>query len=314
MDEAKITLGKTDLQIAPMGIGAWSWGDSLIWQFGKGYGEDDVCRAIETSIAGGIDFFDTAEVYGFGRSEKFLARFLRAPRALIATKCFPFPWRVSARRLLPALRGSLKRLGLARVDLYQMHWPFPPVAIESWMRAMADARDAGLLRAVGVSNYSAEQTRRAHRELALRNIPLASNQVKYSLLSRAIEFNGVMDACRELGVTIIAYSPIEMGLLAGKYTPENPPPGLRAQRYSRDWLARIQPLIATLREIGNARGKTPAQVALNWTMCKNTVPIPGAKNARQAQENIGALGWRLTADDVALLDEISTRVKNDATH
>jgi aryl-alcohol dehydrogenase-like predicted oxidoreductase len=314
MTRPKIPLGKTNLQIAPLGTGAWAWGDKLFWGFGSGYADSDVKSAFDASLGAGIDFFDTAEVYGSGRSEKFLGEFTRQTNqpVFIATKFFPYPWRWRQSNLLQALRGSLQRLGLKCVDLYQLHQSFPPVPIETWMAALAEAVDAGLARAVGVSNYNAEQTRRAHATLARRGIPLASNQVKYSLLDRRIERNGVMNTCRELGVTVIAYSPIEMGLLSGKYTPENPVPGLRSRRYSRAYLARIQPLIVRLREIGMAHGKTPAQVALNWTMRKSTVPIPGAKNARQAQENAGALGWRLSEDEIAVLDTASDRVSQHA--
>ncbi|MCS6911395.1 MAG: aldo/keto reductase, partial [Anaerolineales bacterium] len=114
--------------------------------------------------------------------------------------------------------------------------------------------------------------------------------------------------CHELDIRFIAYSPLEQGLLTGKYTPQNPPPGIRSQRY-RNLLARIQPLITALREIGEAHGgKTPAQVALNWCICKGTLPIPGAKNAKQAEQNAGALGWRLTQEEVARLDRVSLEV------
>jgi aryl-alcohol dehydrogenase-like predicted oxidoreductase len=309
MLESLIALGKTDVQITPLGTGAWSWGDKLFWQFGKGYAGADVQDAFDATLAGGINFFDTAELYGQGESEKFLGRFVRASKQnlIIATKCFPMPWRWSSATLIGALRASLKRLGMERVDLYQMHQPFPPVAIEDWMSAMADANEAGLIRAIGVSNYNADQTRRASDALAKRNRVLAANQVKYSLLDRRIERNGVMQACRERGITIIAYSPIEMGMLSGKYSPQNPPPGLRAFRYSRERLARMQSLVECLREIAKARGKTLSQVAINWAMCKGTVPIPGAKNARQATENAGALGWRLNDSEIAALDDSSDR-------
>ncbi|HEX7588952.1 MAG TPA: aldo/keto reductase, partial [Anaerolineae bacterium] len=250
--------------------------------------------------------------YGSGHSEKDLGQFVRESnqRAVIATKFFPYPWRLRRGSLLPALRASLKRLGLNHVDLYQIHQALPPVAVETWADALGEAVQAGLARAAGVSNYNAEQTRRAFGALAKRGIPLASNQLKYSLLDRHIERDGTMQTCRELGVTIIAYSPIEMGLLTGKYTPENPPRGVRGYRYNRTFLARIEPVIARLREVGAAHGgKTPAQVALNWTLCKDTVPIPGAKNARQAEENIGGLGWRLTPTEVAELDALSLQVQ-----
>jgi aryl-alcohol dehydrogenase-like predicted oxidoreductase len=211
--------------------------------------------------------------------------------------------------LLKALRGSLDRLGIDQADLYQIHWPFPPVAVETWMDGMADSVQAGLTKAAGVSNYNVEQTRRAHAALASRGVPLASNQVQYSLLCRDPERSGLLRACSELGVTLIAYSPLAMGMLTGKYTPDNPPSGTRARRYNRAYLAKIQPLVSLLRDIGTTRGKTPSQVALNWIICKGAVPIPGAKNARQAADNAAALGWRLTPDEVNALDEASAAIR-----
>ena len=214
--------------------------------------------------------------------------------------------------MIHALRESLNRLGLSQVDLYQIHFPYSPVSVETWMDALADAVEAGLTRAVGVSNFSPSQTMRAHAALARRGVPLASNQVEYSLLDRKPETSGLIKVCRDLGVTIIAYSPIAKGMLTGKYTPDNMPPGMRRRMYNRNYLVRIQPLIDLLKEIGQAHdGKTPSQVSLNWLMCKGAVPIPGAKNLRQAQENFGALGWRLTDEEVAKLDEISEKVMSD---
>ncbi len=307
----KVFLGKTDIEINPLGIGAWAWGDRMTWGYGKGYGAEDVRAAFETAVAAGTNFFDTAEIYGRGRSERFLGEFIRQSQAqvIVASKFFPYPWRLRADDLLDALRRSLDRLGLERVDLYQIHWPLPPVSIETWMGALADAVKAGLTRAVGVSNYSAEQTRRAYQALAKRGIPLASNQVAYSLLQRQPERNGLAQTCRELGVSIIAYSPIAQGLLTGKYTADNPPPGIRGFRAGHGYLNRIQPLVERLRMIGQAHGdKTPSQVALNWLLCKGVVVIPGAKNARQAQENAGAVGWQLTETEIAELDAQSDRL------
>lgn len=304
-------LGSTDLRITPLGIGAWAWGDRMFWGFGRDYGESDVEAAFQTSLEAGINFFDTAEVYGRGRSEELLGQFVRASgqSVLVASKFFPYPWRLRQGDLLRALRGSLKRLGLNQIDLYQIHWPNPPVSIETWMAGLADAVEAGLVRAVGVSNYNVAQMRRAHAALARRGVALASNQVHYSLLHRQPERDGLLEACREMNVTLIAYSPLAQGLLTGKYTPQSRPPGVRRFRYNRQRLAQVQPLVALLRQIGDAHGgKTPAQVALNWAICKGAVPIPGAKNARQAKENAGALGWRLTEDQVDALDEISEKM------
>jgi aryl-alcohol dehydrogenase-like predicted oxidoreductase len=151
--------------------------------------------------------------------------------------------------------------------------------------------------------------KRAHEALAERGLLLASNQVEYSLLHRSPERTGLAAACKESGVTLIAYSPLAKGMLSGKYTPANPPPGLRRRRYNRERLAAMQPLIGLIKEIGQAHGgKTPSQVALNWLMVKGALPIPGAKNVKQAQDNAGALGWRLSDSEVAALDDASNKI------
>ncbi|MDW8327422.1 MAG: aldo/keto reductase [Anaerolineales bacterium] len=309
-----MTTSNNPLHRFELGLGTWQWGDRLFWGYGQGYAEAELKEAFDASVAAGITFFDTAEVYGQGQAERFLARFIREARfqdgqkPYLATKFLPLPWRLTKGQFRRALQGSLRRLELDAVDLYQIHWPFPPVSIETWMDAMADAVEAGLVRAVGVSNYSSEQMIRAFTALRKRGVPLVSNQVPYSLLNRRNEHNGLLALCHELGVRFIAYSPLEQGLLTGKYTPRNPPPGIRSQRY-RNLLVRIQPLITALREIGEAHGgKTPAQVALNWCICKGTLPIPGAKNAKQAEQNAGALGWRLTQEEVARLDRVSLEI------
>ena len=300
------------LHAVEFGLGAWQWGDRLIWQYGQGYQDEDVRQAFEVSLDAGIRFVDTAEVYGSGRSERLLGQFLKETDqpVLIATKFFPFPWRLTKKTLHHALKRSLERLDVESVDLYQLHQPLPPISVETWMSAMAEAVKEGLTRTVGVSNYNQTQMLRAYSELARNNIPLASNQVTYSLLNRNIEHDGLLARCKELGVRLIAYSPIEKGLLTGKYSAENPPPGVRGQRYA-SLLPKIGHLLKLMTEIGQEHGgKSKAQVALNWCICKGTMPIPGAKNAHQAQENAGALGWKLTEEEIAKLDEVSDQVMN----
>lgn len=298
------------LHAVEFGLGAWQWGDRLIWQYGQSYTDEDCRAAFIASIEAGIRFVDTAEVYGSGRSERLLGKFLEETEqpVLVATKYFPFPWRLTKKSLIRALRGSLERLGVDSVDLYQIHQPFSLQPLDSLMEALAEAVQEGLARTVGVSNYNQTHLLRAYSALARKNVPLASNQVTYSLLNRSIENDGLLARCNELGVRVIAYSPIEKGLLTGKYSPENPPPGIRGQRYS-GLLPKIGPLLKLMTEIGQEHGgKSKAQVALNWCMCKGTMPIPGAKNAAQAEENAGALGWKLTEDEVKKLDQASALV------
>lgn len=302
---------QSTLQGIEMGVGTWSWGDRLIWGYGRGYSDQDIHQAFDVSVAAGVRLFDTAEVYGQGRSEQLLGEFLKtSPQPLyVATKFMPYPWRLSRGALLRALKGSLTRLGLAQVDLYQIHQPLPPVNVETWMNAMTEAVQAGLTREVGVSNYERNWTQRAYDALAREGIHLASNQVEYSLINRKVEKNGLLKQCQELGVRLIAYSPLGMGLLTGKYTPDQPPSGMRGARYGRAFLERMTPLLTLMKRIGSDHaGKTPAQIAINWTICKGSLPIPGAKTIAQAEQNAGAVNWRLTDEEVAALDEASDKL------
>ncbi len=299
------------LHNAELGLGAWSWGDRSMWNYGHGYTDADIEAAFHTSIDGGVNLVDTAEVYGSGRSERLLGQFLKTTQTpvLVATKFMPFPWRINRKGLANALHRSLERLGLDHVDLYQIHWPFPPYPVELWVEEMAKVAKAGLTRTVGVSNYDRNQMQRAYTVLTRYGLPLASNQVEYHLLNRAVEKNGLLDRCNEMGIRLIAYSPMAKGFLTGKYTPENPPTGVRGNGAVAK-LKRIQPLIELIKEIGNSHsGKTPAQVALNWVICKGALPIPGAKTASQAAQNIGAIGWRLTSEEVKALEDASDKVE-----
>jgi len=306
-----VPLGKTGIQITTVGVGTWAWGDRLVWGYGgDSFDDADIRKAFEVSLEQGANWFDTAEVYGMGKSERFLGEFLPSASedVLVATKFFPFPWRLRKQAMLRALKKSLARLGRSRVDLYQIHIPQRCWRKPNYVATLAEAVQAGLTRAVGVSNFNTDQTRLAHETLQAEGVPLATNQVEYSLFDRRIEENGLLDFCIENEITVIAYSPLAKGMATGKNGPDNPPPGARKRMYPPEKLAQYEPLIALMKEIGAEHGKTPAQIALNWTICKGTVPIPGAKNAQQAAENLGAMGWRMTPEEVAALDEASNQL------
>jgi aryl-alcohol dehydrogenase-like predicted oxidoreductase len=272
--------------------------------YGGTVSPEDEREAFQASLAGGITLFDTAPIYSVGASERRLGELARDTPALIATK-FPPGLRATEDDMPGALEASLRRLRRRRVDLYQHHFPGRRVDIPRLMGFMADAVAAGRVRAVGVSNYSPEQMRVASRALAERGLPLASNQVQYSLLHRRPETDGVLETCRELGATLIAYQPLAGGALTGKYLTGPRPVGLRRflpyfRRSSRDALG---PVIALLREIASAHGTGPAQVALAWLVANETVlPIPGAKNQPQAVANAQSLTVRLSGEEIDELD------------
>jgi aryl-alcohol dehydrogenase-like predicted oxidoreductase len=297
------------LHAIPLGLGAWQWGDRIIWGYGRSHTDEDIRKAFDASLNQGIRFIDTAEVYGSGYSERLLGRFLKETQGplLIGTKFFPWPWRFTKGAVPRALKGSLDRMGIEAVDLYQVHWPTPVISPERLMEAMLECLERGWTRTVGVSNFGQKNMIRAYSTLARNGVPLASNQVHYSLLNREVEKNGTAARCKELGIRLIAYSPLEKGLLTGKYSTENPPPGVRGSQYA-GLLNKLPPLIAALTEIGHAHGgKTVSQVSLNWLICKGALPIPGAKNAAQAEDNAGGAGWQLTEAEIARLDEASDR-------
>jgi aryl-alcohol dehydrogenase-like predicted oxidoreductase len=261
--------------------------------------------AFEAVVAAGVNFFDTAAMYSSGASEQRLGELAQGYAVVIATKFPPNPF--SRTDAMPkSLDDSLARLRRNAVDLYQHHFPTARVSIPDLMNLMADAVEAGKVKAVGVSNYSAEQMRLAHGVLARRGVPLASNQVEYSLLHRQPETNGVLDTCRELGITLIAYQPLASGALTGKYAAGTRPTGFRRwMPYFRGrGLESAAPVVALLREIGGRYAKTPAQVALRWLIeNENVLPIPGAKNGKQAADNAGALTFRLTPGEVETLEQ-----------
>ncbi|WP_347404105.1 aldo/keto reductase [Nodosilinea sp. P-1105] len=311
-----LTLGPDGPTVPALGVGTWAWGDSLFWDYGKAYDDSDLQAAFQASLEAGLTLFDTAEVYGLGQSERLIGQFMKATgqTPAIATKYFPLPWRFSQQSVAAALTASLERLQVDAVALYQVHWPLDFfLGQKGLMQALATEVKRGRIGAIGVSNYSAQQMREAHGYLAAQGVPLAVNQVQYSLLHRNIETNGVLETARQLGVTILAYSPLAQGLLTGKYTPEAnlKPAGARwlNPRFSESGLTKLMPLIQALQAIGETYDRTPAQVALNWLVAQgNVLPIPGAKNARQASQNAGALGWQMTTEEQEQLRGVAGQV------
>jgi len=301
-------LGQSPVEVVPLGVGCWAWGDKRYWRYERDLGPNDVVEAFSAALDAGLDFFDTAEAYGAGKSEQLLGYLARrsGQPLVLATKYAPLRQRGGPPAIAKGLAASLKRMGLPHVDLYQLHWADRDEApIDATMAAFAAAVHAGHARAVGVSNFSASELRAAHAALARHGVPLATNQVRYSLLDRSREVDGVLDACRELGVTLLAYSPLEQGLLTGKYTLDNPPPGPRAEaaQFTRDNVVAAQPVLRLLREIATAHRVEPAAIALAWLLAKpNVIPLAGATRGAQVTANAHALAAVLSAAEIAALD------------
>jgi aryl-alcohol dehydrogenase-like predicted oxidoreductase len=311
------SLGKTDIRISAIGLGTMEFSGGGRGMIGSAYpriGQDEKNAIVAAALEGGINWFDTAEFYGRGFSEAALAAALKSAgksdhEVVVATKWWPF-FR-SARSIPATVLDRIRFLDGYGIGLYMVHQPFSFSSVEKEMAAMADLVESRKIRAVGVSNFSAQRMRRAHQALQARGLSLAANQVLYSLLDRNIETDGILDTARELGVTIIAYTPLASGVLTGKYHEQ---PGLLDAKswfwraYMRRRVEKSRPLVAALAALSVKYRATAAQVALNWVIHghgETVVAIPGATKVHQARESAGAMQFRLSPSDIVELNELS---------
>lgn len=313
----KRNLGQTDIKVTPIGLGGNKFGEAkgiLSRLVLPGLTQEEMNQIIKAALDGGINWFDTAEMYGFGASEQGISRALSEAgvedgEVYIATKWSPFFRR--SKNILRSIDKRLRYLNGYTIDLYMVHFPYGLSSIESEMDAMADLVEGGKIRSVGVSNYNPEQMRRAHAALQARGLPLAVNQVQYSLLNREIEINGVLETARELGVTIIAWGPLGSGILTGKFHKDNEAfkrRPLARRMMLRGNIERSRHLIETLEEIAGRYGASVSQIALNWLIHfqgETVVAIPGASKVEHAVESAAVMKFRLSDEDIARLDEIT---------
>jgi aryl-alcohol dehydrogenase-like predicted oxidoreductase len=315
-------LGKSDIKITPIGLGCWQFSKrgNMAGKFWPSLEDETILEIIRISLEGGINWFDTAEIYGNGNSEKMLAKSLvtlgkNPGDVIIATKWWPL-FRFAS-NILKTIDVRLKCLDPFPVDLYQVHQPYGFSSEVKEMEAMVKLVEAKKVRHVGVSNFSAKQMRSAWDTLQKSGISLVSNQVQYSLLQRKIETNGVMDTAKELGITIIAYSPLAQGLVTGKF--HNNPELLKNIGYRKytsmfkpKGLEKSRPVIELVQKLALKYEVTPSQVALNWLINfhgETVVAIPGATKAKHALENTGTMKFLLSPEDMQLLDEVSEGFK-----
>ncbi len=315
-------LGRTQIKISSIGLGCWqfSGGGLLAGGYWGAISQATVNEIVKTSLENGVNWFDTAEAYGFGASERALSAALQAAgvqpqETVIATKWMP------ALRFAASLPSNttarLKALHPYPISLLQVHQPFSFSSIESQMKALAGLLKDSRIRSAGVSNFNLAQMRRAAEALDAQGFTLASNQMPYSLLNRRIEQNGVLDYAKQNSITIIAYSPLAQGLLSSRYhdQPElvRSISGLRKYlpAFNAASLRRTQPLIDELKSIALTHRMTPAQVALRWVIQfhgETVVAIPGASRPQQAQQNAEVLKFTLTDQELTRLDEVSRAV------
>ena len=307
------------LTLPEMGCGTWAWGNQLLWGYDSSM-DSDLQQVFNHCLSHGVTLFDSGDSYGTGRlngrSETLLGQFARdyqGPQReslCLATKLAAYPWRLTSGSVVKAGAASVRRLQRP-IDLVQMHWStanYLPWQEAPFLDGLMDLVEQGQARAIGLSNFGPKRLKLAHQRFQERGLTIATLQVQYSLLSTyPVTELGLKDLCDELGIRLIAYSPLALGLLTGKYSTQGPyPSGIRGLLF-RQLLPKIQPLLDTVGAIAGDRQKTSAQVALNWCICKGTLPIPGAKTLAQAEQNIGALGWRLDAGELEDLDRAANQ-------
>ncbi|MBI9034457.1 MAG: aldo/keto reductase [Bacteroidales bacterium] len=300
---------KENITKMKLGIGTWAWGDRLYWGYGREYDEADIKATFRSSVDLGVTYFDTAENYGQGKSELLIGKFEQeiGKKVYIATKFVPFPWRLTKRSVINAVKGSLKRLRRKKIDLYQISFPASPITIENWLNHFIDIQRKGFIQEIGVCNFSLEQLQRANDYLTVKGSKLASIQVSYSLLDRNIESNGILGFCKKNNIRLIAHSPLGQGLLSGKYNEDYLPGGLRKQRFNKAYIQRHRRLLDLVKTIASDHvGATASQVALNWIIEKDIFPVCGAKSPRQVEQNINSNKWKLAENEIQVLDEVSS--------
>jgi aryl-alcohol dehydrogenase-like predicted oxidoreductase len=306
-------LGNSDLKITPIGIGAWAMGGGE-WAYAWGPQQDsESVAAIQTALDAGVNWIDTAAVYGLGHSEEVVGRAIagRSQRPYIFTKC-SLVWNdkgeiehsLRAESVRKEAEASLRRLKIDAIDLYQIHWPDPDQEIEAGWRTMADLQKEGKVRYIGVSNFNVAQMDRISKIA-----PITSLQPNYNIVTRDIE-KAILPYCREHNIGVIVYSPMKSGLLTGKMTRERiaslPKDDFRPRTasFQEPLLTRNLGLVEVLREIGASQGKTPGEVAIAWALRDPVVTgaIVGMRSAQQAQEIVRSAEYRLSPEEIGQIE------------
>lgn len=315
-------LGNTGIMVSPVGLGCWQFSkqNNIAGKFWPTLEDDLIRKIVSLSLEGGINWFDTAEAYGNGASEIALSKALQTAgkkpgEVIIATKWMPV-FRFAS-NILKTIDHRINALAPFPIDLYQIHQTWSFSSEKSEMAAMAELLHNNLIKSIGVSNFPATKMKKAWESLDKKGIPLVSNQVRYNLLDRRIESNGVMEMAKKLGISIIAYSPLAQGLVTGKFH-DNPElinnAGYRKyfSGFKTEGLRKSLPLITLIKELAIKYNVTTSQVALNWMIHYHgdtVVVIPGATKEKHAKENTGAMSFRLTDEDMLKLDKESSIFK-----
>jgi aryl-alcohol dehydrogenase-like predicted oxidoreductase len=306
-----ITLESLDVKVSAIGLGCWQFGDPN-WGWSSELNEEKAIKIIQEAFNLGVNFFDTAEIYGEGISEQVLGKALKGIRdeVVIATKVAPFHLRY--KDVIKACEGSLKRLNTDRIDLYQIHWPHNYIPLRETAKALDELYLQNKIRAVGVSNFPVPMIRELKRYL--KHAPLVSNQVQYNLIERLAE-KEIIRYCKRMKMIIIAYSPLAQGLLTGKYNLTNiPTDNIRKGKawFKKENLEKIMNVLKELEIIAKKYEKKLSQIALNWIIShSNTIAIPGAKSIEQLRENIEAGNFQLKREDFRYISKLTENLELD---
>jgi pyridoxine 4-dehydrogenase len=305
-------------QTPSIGVGTWAWGNRFLWGYRPEEHDSALDATFRRAVDLGLTFFDTADSYGTGRftgrSEQLLGAFLaalppqRRQGLCVATKLAPFPWRLGRHGYDRAFAASRQRLQ-GHLDRVQLHWSTARYAPwQEWdlLDGLADRVVAGEVGSLGVSNMGPRRLEMVHGKLARRGVRLASLQVQLSLLAPEVTLpGGLAERCRTLGVELIAYSPLALGLLTDRIAAGGSwPGGARGVLYRR-LVPRIEPLLVVMREVAAQRGARVAEVALNWCRAHGAMPIPGLRTPEQAESAAAALSWRMGASEQEALDRVA---------
>jgi len=329
-----------NIEISELGCGTWSWGNRLLWDYDTDQ-DEEIYEAYKYVRDAGVSVFDTADSYGTldlnGRAEILLGQFetryliekgqnennnddndmslsklfssivpsknIQAQQ--VATKFAPYPWRITSNQMVNAAKASLDRLDQDKLSIAQLHWStanYQPFQEKALWEGIGNVYDEGLCDAIGVSNYGPQQLQKISKYMVDRNVPLATAQIQYSLMTYK-DCKDMNESCDNVNCRLISYSPLCLGLLTGKYNLDNlPRNGNPRRQLFRELLPGAQPLLNILDVLAKDLDKSQSQIAINWCLCKDTVPIPGARTLQQARENIGAIGWKLDKNMVEELD------------
>lgn len=315
---SRLTLrgAKEDVMVPYMCAGAFAWGDKATWRYHRDRDLPHIKEAWEKLREAGVTFVDTSPAYGDGESERICGMLLKdLPRDsfVVQTKWMPLPNRhvfKKSKGMVSQLRHSLKRLGLEYVDVYLVHGPGHLSGVSTVAKGLAECVQLGLTKTVGVANYDKSETIKMADALEKLGVPLAVNQCEYSVIRRHPEIHGLVQECRRRGIVFQGFAPLAEGRLTGKYSPGNEPP--RSYRFSSYPMYVLEPTLSVLRRIAEERRMPIAAIALNFCINKGVLPVVGGRTGDQVSQNLQALGWRLTPDEIRRIENVSIEGKTCA--